>query len=126
MAERKLRSARRRSNPPKEPLPSSPALTDNHPFASVNEAATMLIEVGGRIMVRPDGGCEEALPFTEEMARKGNYDSDRRRQVWYRYEATLLQKGAREEIAELVRQHGRLHEGSGWIVWEADPGAMAK
>lgn len=95
--------------------------TDNRPYESVAEAAEFYLSVGGRIMVRPDGGCEEIIPGTDQQERlrmQDSWEGYPRRRGCDRYEATLRQAGAREKMAELVRQHGMLHEGSGWIVWE--------
>jgi hypothetical protein len=90
---------------------------DNRRYDSVKEAAENYIAVGGRIYVLPGGSCEENLSLTSEMLMAESWEGYPLRRLSHRYDATLRAKGARDELAQLVRQHGRLHEGSGSIVW---------
>jgi len=89
---------------------------DNRPYASVEEAAEQLIAAGGRVYILPDGTCEETLPYGNERRLEDSWNDYAIRRMFQRYEATLRRRGAREEMAELVRANGR--ERSGSIVWE--------
>lgn len=91
---------------------------DNRRFESVEEAAREFVSAGGRIYVLQDGLCEEILPYSEKQMMEEGWSGYPLRRLSQRYDATLRQKGARDELAALVRKHGQLHEGSGAWVWE--------
>lgn len=94
---------------------------DNQPYPSTEEAADAFLKAGGRIMVRPDGVCEETLPLTKLQIPAEEWEGYPIRRMSHRYCATMRRKGARDGMAALVRQRGQLQEGSGWIVLEAAP-----
>lgn len=92
---------------------------DNRPFASIEEAADQYLAIGGRILADPDGGCTEALSFDPQVPDLEFREGYPRRRVLHRYGATLRQKGAREQMAELVKAKGAFRPGCGWYVLEA-------
>lgn len=89
---------------------------DNRPYSSLQEAADLFIANGGRIYVLSDGTCEEILPYGGRAEMEDSWDSYPVHRMMQRYEATLRRKGAREEMAKLVRVRGEDRNGS--IVWE--------
>jgi hypothetical protein len=91
---------------------------DNQPYRTIEEAAGAYIAAGGRIMVGPDGQCDEILHWSEAMLAEG-YEGYPIRRMLQRYDATLRKAGARKAMAAFVRAHGRDDGPSGWIVLEA-------
>lgn len=98
---------------------------DNQPFASVEEAAAAYLALGGRIWVRPEGTCEKTMPYQADIVDAEAYERFPLRRLLQRYGATLRQPGSREVMTAYVREHGKLHEGSGCIVLETEGQADA-
>lgn len=93
---------------------------DNQPFASSAELANAYLAVGGRLWIFTDSRLGEALPFHRDTAAEESWNGYPLRRLVHRYAATMRQRGAREAMTAYVREHGKLHEGSGCIVLEQE------
>ncbi|WP_324741604.1 hypothetical protein U8326_00055 [Tsuneonella sp. CC-YZS046] len=91
---------------------------DNQPYNSIAEAANEYLAAGGRIMVRPDGGLEETIPYSAEKWKAEGWTGYPLRRLIHRYRSTLSKRGAREAMISYVFEHGTLHKGSRWTVLE--------
>lgn len=98
---------------------------DSQPFASAAELAEAYLAVGGRLWVFTDGRLGEALPYHRDTHAEESRNGYPLRRLVHRYAATMRRRGALEEITAHVREHGKLHEGSGCIVLEREGRADA-
>jgi hypothetical protein len=90
---------------------------DNRPFASVEAAADAWVEAGGRIYALVDGTCEETFSIADNVL-EDSWNGYPLRRLKQRYDVTLRAKGARGQLAAIVRAKGHLYEGSGAHVLE--------
>jgi hypothetical protein len=95
---------------------------DNQPYDTLEEAADAYAGAGGRIMIGPDGQCEEMIPYNEERFRAESWNGFELRRLAQRYDATLCMRGGRGAMAALVLEKGKVHAGTGWTVLQGGVG----
>jgi hypothetical protein len=98
---------------------------DAQPFASAEELAQAYLAVGGRMWIHPCGRLGEALPWHGETPMEEWLNAYPLRRLNQRYSTTMILRGSKDELSAYIREHGKLHPGSGFIVLEGERPADA-
>lgn len=97
---------------------------DNQRFGSPAEWAASFLEHGGRLWVDPAGQPDVVVPIRSQTFEAEHWDGYPLRRLTQRHAATMLDPQARADLAEYIRQHGKLTAG-GYIVLNAEGQADA-
>ena len=87
--------------------------------ALIARAAGRFVAIGGRLMINPNGGYEASIDMARLFERTWPNPHDPapfvgRRRVAMQF--NTVERGREAEIADLVRQRGKLTQ-NGWLVW---------
>jgi hypothetical protein len=102
--------------------------SDNRPFSSAAEAVECAIGAGIRLMVNREGELEPSTSFSGDFIDHDSGGGWTMRRTWQRFQSSCHRPEWKQEIINIIRQRGAVHEGSGWIVLErnAEPADLVE